>query len=217
MLDRLRSFTLAKLEAALRTVSDIETAEFPREDSRSALEAIRRALTDHCDSLNRLSPESNQLVVTAACRESLQAVESYLPLLGLILRSTNVRNAFEVHGPLLRLARWLVGVDTKLVVSSEWEFSPFEYNAIPPLPDFVLIGLPASESSNGLLLPLSGHELGHAVWAKRGLRAVFTPDIRQAILDAIAMRWPEFSKAYPNLPRESLDDLEGQAAWGTSF
>jgi len=59
-----------------------------------------------------------------------------------------------------------------LILSSEWEYSPHIYNEIPRLPGFVLIGLPASESDNPLLLPLAGHELGHSIWGSSSAATV---------------------------------------------
>ena len=94
---------------------------------------------------------------------SLHDLAQYTPILGFILRSTNIRNAFEARGPLVRLAQKLLSKNTKLIVSSEWQYSPFVHPPIQDLKNFVLIGLPAPESSNPLIIPLAGHELGHAV------------------------------------------------------
>ena len=60
--------------------------------------------------------------------------------------------------------------ETRLILSSEWDYSPFMYDQITDLPSFVFIGLPACESANPLLLPLAGHELGHSVWVKNDSR-----------------------------------------------
>jgi len=78
-----------------------------------------------------------------------------------------------------------MGAQTKLIVSSEWEFSPFVYRSITGFPGFVLIGLPATESSNPLVIPLAGHELGHSVWERNKLAGYFNSRIRQSILKEV--------------------------------
>src|SRR5262249_3465899 len=127
-----------------------------------------------------------------------------------------VRNSFEVFGPLLRLSRDLLepkvataARQTRLVLSSEWDYSPFVYGEMSDLPGFVLIGLPAPESSNPLLLSLAGHELGHSLWAKSGGTNKFPPIIRNHILDLIKARWPEFQAVCttPKGPPSSPADL----------
>lgn len=99
-------------------------------------------------------------------------LDKILNLLGFILRSTNIRNSFELSRPLHRLAEKLLAGRAHsdavfLIISSEWSYSPFIFDSDyidEFLPGFVLIGFPAPESSNPLLFPLAGHELGHALW-----------------------------------------------------
>ena len=141
--------------------------------------------------LQQFDDSSNPEVVKQQCALGLRALFIYLPLSGFILRSTNNRNAFEVHGPLLRLAGSILepGVikkdfKTRLLLSSEWDYSPL-LALYPALPDFVLIGLPAPESANPLLLPLAGHELGHLVWMKQPRLADLKQKTSQAIIEAI--------------------------------
>jgi hypothetical protein len=96
--------------------------------------------------------------------------------LGLLLRSSNLRNAFEIYFPIKILSTELLEHNTCVVLSSEWEFSPFIYPvALDELPEFVFIGIPASECHNPLILPLAGHELGHVVWRRKGAEAEFDP------------------------------------------
>jgi len=127
----------------------------------------------------------------------LTALFRYLPLLGFILRSTNVRNAFEIYGPLLRLSQQILHGDTQLILSSEWRmYSPFTYLRIPALPNFVLIGFPAPESANPLLLPLAGHELGHTVWSARNYSFKYKKSIEQHIIDDIEKRSDEYQQLF---------------------
>jgi hypothetical protein len=196
-------FAIARIEAFLAEVTRLDECEFPYEHSQAALHRIRDLFQKKLAILRAFDAKSDPAVVKQECRLSLSDLFNYVPLLGFILRSTNVRNAFEVFGPLLRLAGDLLepGIDkssrrTRLVLSSEWDYSPFVYGEIPDLPGFVLIGLPAPESSNPLLIPLAGHELGHAVWAKCKLRSVLMPIAGTYVLDVIRIRWGEFVQVF---------------------
>lgn len=135
------------------------------------------------------------------CSLALHALFVYLPLLGFILRSTNIRNAFEVFGPLLRLSRQFLDLSgstrpTQLLLSSEWDYSPLSYPEIPALPGFVLIGLPASESSNPLLIPLAGHELGHAKWIKTDLQPKISRIAFDTATAVMKRRWNDFLTSF---------------------
>ncbi|HUY32087.1 MAG TPA: hypothetical protein VMV69_04845 [Pirellulales bacterium] len=198
-------FAIGRLNAFLAEVQRLDECEFPYEHSQVALHRIRDLFDNKLALLQSFDSKSDPAIVKQQCTLSLSALFDYVPLLGFILRSTNVRNAFEVFGPLLRLARDLLepGVDkskcqTRLVLSSEWDYSPFVYGEIPDLPGFVLIGLPAPESSNPLLIPLAGHELGHAVWQKADYHTAITPCIKTHMLDVIRSRWKEFQAALPS-------------------
>jgi hypothetical protein len=137
-------------------------------------------------------------IIHNVCRDSLRELSVYLPILGFVLRATNVRNAFEAYAPFQRLTYRLLGTDAKLIISSEWEFSPFVYGEIPgPLRGFVLIGLPAPESSNPLLLPLAGHELGHSVWLHEHFSSKYEKQIEEGILnELINNKWKEYDTLY---------------------
>ncbi len=67
---------------------------------------------------------------------------------------------------------------------------------ITELPNFVLLGLPASESGNALLVPLAGHELGHTAWQSRFLRVRYAPIIEKIITDEVVNRTPEYSTLF---------------------
>ena len=152
--------------------------------------------------LDGLTEKNAPDVVQTACAEALLQVFRHLPLLGFILRSTDTRNSFEVFGPLLRLARQVLGPDINLVLSSEWNFSPHVLSDIAEVPDFVLLGLPATEANNPLLIPLAGHELGHTAWQKRKLTSAFSPKIQKSILDAISANPSDYTEVFGGLPHD---------------
>lgn len=199
-----------RLRAILAQILHLLGSEFPYGQSRKALKDLRSLFLQKLRLLRKLEADKAsaeqegdsqfvESVIKTRCIDALSATLAYLPILGFLLRSTNVRNAFEAYWPLRRLARDILepGVSekerkTELILSSEWDYSPLVYPKIQDLPSFVLVGLPAHESENPLLLPLAGHELGHSVWAKREWykkKNPFTPPIGDAIVDAI---WSDF-------------------------
>lgn len=208
-----------RLGAVLTEIDRLAQSEFAYPDSRDALEQVRAILQKHERNLARLSPKSAPIVVNNECSLSLDHLFVYLPILGLILRSTNVRNAFEVYSPLLRLARNTLGASTKLLISSEWDYSPFVYTQIADLPGFVLIGLPASESGNPLLLPLAGHELGHSLWRVINLGSTYQSRVQDAVVREIGKnRWSEYTTLYPQYKPEDLStDIFARRTWEPAY
>lgn len=208
-------YTVKRLGAFLDEIKRLATSEFPYPQSKEALQILERMFQDDLSHLNQLDPESDKAVVKHKCKLILERMADYLPLLGFILRSTNVRNAFEVFGPTLRLAGAILephlGVDkrrTRVILSSEWDYSPYVYREIPALPGFALIGLPAPESSNPFLIPLYGHELGHLVWTKNSMGPEIRPKIIKNIVENIHARWPEYQKAFPHYEEIKPEEIE---------
>lgn len=194
----LREYSVSRLKAVLGEIGRLKESEFPYEHSREALNRIEEIFISHKRKLEGLPTDKNPAIVQMFCSAALNDLFRHLAFLGFILRSTNVRNAFEVYGPLLRLAQLILGPETKLILSSEWEeYSPFTYRPISELPNFVLIGFPAPESSNPLLIPLAGHELGHTIWNVKSLAAHYAQRVEEAMLSAIRDRFEDYQKFYP--------------------
>jgi hypothetical protein len=200
-------YAKARLLAVLDEVKRLKEGEFPYPHSRKALDSIHSCYEQHLTTLNGLSVGKDVAIVNAFCGEALYDIFKYLPFLGFVLRSTNVRNAFEVYGPLLRLSQKVLGPNTMLILSSEWEFSPLTYPEALPLPDFVLIGLPASEADNPLLLPLAGHELGHTVWAAHNYETGFENIIEREVLVSIHGQLVDYQKIFPNDNVRAIDAI----------
>src|SRR3546814_8743121 len=73
--------------------------------------------------------------------------------------------------PIKRLVETAVSPDARLIMSSEWKFVPFTYPmTLDWLPGFALVGGPAPESDNVLIVPLAGHEIGHSAWRSKQLK-----------------------------------------------
>jgi hypothetical protein len=199
-------YTKKRVQALLEEAAHVADSEFPYQGSRLALDRIVQFFKARRTTLDGFHPNTDPVAVKQTCSLVLRDLFTYLPFLGFILRSTNVRNAFEVFRPLLRLACDIlepgpptIPKRTQLVLSSEWDYSPFVYSEVPELPGFVLIGIPSPESANPLLVPLAGHELGHSVWKKNksALQRRWEPRVRQAALAAILQRWNEYAAIFP--------------------
>lgn len=199
----LLEYTKERVRAFLGEADRLAEVEFPYWHSRAVVDQLQVLFNTKLTRLNAFAATSHPSVVAQECRITLIALYQYLPLLGFVLRSTNVRNAFEVFGPFLRMAGDILepGVDrksrqTKLLLSSEWWYSPLTYRPMSDLPNFIFIGLPAPESSNPLLLPLAGHELGHSVWARYKLSQSFNARVEDEVVKAIQARFADYQKLF---------------------
>jgi len=196
-----------RIAAAIREIDRLMQSEFPSQHPKDAINILRDKFEHSASVLKRIGPHVPPEIAQTECNASLERLFVYVPILGFILRSTNVRNGFEAYAPLLRLAESLIGNDTKLIVSSEWDFSPFTYYNITDLPGFVLIGIPATESSNPLIIPLAGHELGHSVWKTLHIADGFKTQVRENVLNEIRdKRWDKYKEIFPQCKKK--EDLE---------
>lgn len=206
--------TQERIAAFLAEIRRLLESEFPHDHSKGALNELHQVFSAEEDLLTSFSPQSTADIVKQQCSLTLLKLYNYSPLLGFILRSTNVRNAFEVIGPFLRITRKVLesgspygSSSTRLLLSSEWDYSPFTYPAIPDLPGYLFIGLPAPESGNPLLVPLAGHELGHSVWIRKSLEDQYRPTAKAEIVRQIETRWTEYSSLFRPKPALKPSDL----------
>lgn len=193
---------LKKLEQQL-TIARLSDFSYP--DARDALDILR----------NRLELRENQIVesetFSPATRNAILREVNYLisritAVAGIITRSATVRNAFELYAPFLEVCKALVGEDARLILSSEWEYVPFTYpQSLAELPQFIVIGLPASESDNVLVFPTAGHELGHSVWSKHSVADQFKSRIEQEVAEAFRQNRGQFEQVFPDLKGADLD------------
>lgn len=210
--------TLFRLDAVLERISALKAGDSPQEHSTLALGLIEELFRTYKASLSKLGPKNDPSVVYHHCGVVTQALFDYTPFLGFLHRSRNTSNAFELYGPLLRMAKELLGEDIHLVLSSEWDYSPFTYLGVPNLLHFVWVGLPASESSNALLTPLAGHEFGHSMWARAGLAKKWQPKLEAGILAEIKRRWKDYQRYNPAVTdQQSLTDLFGLQSWRPAY
>lgn len=179
-----------RVRAFLDQIRQLETSDFPHGDAREALTFIREYFQTRQNLLRNMPDSVTDTVADEVCQNTNRSLSKYTEVLGFILRSTNVRNAFEMHFPLKRLVQQAVSADARLVMSSEWNFVPFTYPmTLDLLPDFVLVGGPAPESDNPLIIPLAGHEIGHSAWRTHGAKDTISP-VALASIDAALDRHP---------------------------
>jgi hypothetical protein len=200
--------TRARLAAFVAEIRRTRDAEFAYGHASDALDMLLKLLRDHEATLDSMFDDSDAAVIKQTAAIVLRDIQRYLPTVGFILRSTNVRNAFEVYGPLLRIATTLLGPETRFVLSSEWNYTPNTYGNLPALPGFVLLGLPAPESANPLLVPLAGHELGHPLWRKKGVGDRLKHQLTAQVFAELAKRPSDCQYFYPNVANELLNKTE---------
>jgi len=166
-LERIRNQAWIKVERALVQLDKLRRQDFVYPDGRSALDQIEAQLKKQQAALERLRPDTSADQVASTYASVRSLLGNTVPMLGFILRSTNVRNAFEAYDPLRRLCRQLFRNDqVKLILSSDWDFSPvtLPMDNKRQFPGLIFIGLPATEGDNALLMPLAGHEIAHSLW-----------------------------------------------------
>jgi len=193
-----------RIDAFLDQIDDLATSSFPHNDGKKALEIIRLQFVGMRGRLD-MPVGAAEALIDQTCLHVADQVSDYTEVLGFILRSTNVRNPFELHFALKKLIEHAIGPDAKLLISSEWAFLPFTYPmSIEMLPDFVLIGSPAPESGNVLIAPLAGHEIGHSAWRRYGLFNEYSAIVAQTVADELAAH-PKIEEAL--LHQEQLEAL----------
>jgi len=188
-----KEFCIQKLNAVLALINKLLESEFPHPDTKAALDTLQTVFSTELNRLTSLSDKLSLDTTLGYCLDANVRIVKLQLFLGMLIRSSNLRNAFEMFFPIKILARQMLTPDhAKLILSSEWHFSPFTYPVSPEeLPGFIFIGFPASESQNALLIPLAAHELGHVIWRRkgRGVKADFDPAIRDCILDLYRNNW----------------------------
>ena len=202
------AFAKEKVRAALAQIAHLKSTEFPYDEPRSALTTLEKLFETDLGRLEQLDTGSDADLRQQTCAHSNMNVAIYHEVLGLILRSTNIRNAFEIYDPLLNISKQACGPATKLILSSEWSFSPLTYTAVfKELPDLIFIGLPATEAGNSLVVPLAGHELGHSVWRSttNKVKIALETKLQAQIIAHFEANWSEFKQTYSiNAPPERL-------------
>jgi hypothetical protein len=119
--------TRKKLQAFLSQISQLLLSDFPHSSSETALGLIKVFFEKQLDRLERASKSTDRKLMIQTCITINERIHQHLPILGFLLRSTNLRNNFEAYFSFLELARALIGPTAQVIISSEWNFSPLTY------------------------------------------------------------------------------------------
>lgn len=180
-----------RLRGALELLHRIGVAKDPQ--IRAGFQYLKNELRRIDGEIQSTNEELSfaQLQLLQSNQGSLHRISIYA---GRLLRASNARNAFEWFAPFASLFRKVVNgsdfPDDLLVFSSEWHYNlevtwfPLQTgeSAEPSLRHFAwFIGYPAFESENPHVLPVVGHEIGHAFWHRRECEQIFTPKVSHSI------------------------------------
>ena len=206
-----------KLRSTIDLIAELEGTDFPHPDSSDALKLIRQLIEKSLQDLISLDSDAADRVLLSYCIQATSDISDALELLGFVVNSTSIRNSFEVHQCLLDISNKLISRDARLLLSFEWDYVPFTYPLnVPNLPNFVVIGLPASEANNALIIPAAGHELGHSLWRHCDLESEYTLPLQEKIKEIIVNRyWEKFEKFNkPTVQKpDDLDDMFTKVLW----
>lgn len=209
-----------RVDKVLKLIQVLKSHEFPHEDSRKTLAFVEGQFSELQDTLQHLNDSLNDPhTIRANCRSALEAVFAYLPVLGFVARSTDVVGALELHRPLHRIVTAVVGPDAHLLLTSDWQYSPYTYVHYQLIEKgFVLVGLPASEAGNGLIMPLAGHEIGHNMWYANNLDQHFAPLVSDSLVaEILNNRFKEFQEHFDPIEKSQVNDLAGRPYWEPAF
>ena len=209
-----------RVDKVLKLIQVLKSQEFPHEDSRKTLAFVEDQFRELQDTLQHLNDSLNDPhTIRANCRSALEAVFAYLPVLGFVARSTDVVGALELHRPLHRIVAAVVGLDAHLLLTSDWQYSPYTYVQYQLIEKgFVLVGLPASEAGNGLIMPLAGHEIGHNMWYANNLDQHFAPLVSDSLVaEIVNNRFKEFQEHFDAIEKSQVNDLAGRPYWEPAF
>ena len=171
---------LSKLEKIIEQFSVALTEDYPYEDTKLALKALRaqaEKLRSQANDFSLFSKPTEQQF----CFRINYFLEASSQILGILTRSGTMRNAFEVYEPFKSICKKFIPHDAHLIISSEWNYTPFTFPMnLQELPEFIIIGLPASESNNALIFPSAAHELGHSIWLVEGIQETFSDTVQSS-------------------------------------
>ena len=92
---------VVRLRAVIELAESFERGDFPHPQSKDALAHVTNLFRQGLARLEVLNSKTDPKIVNALCAAESRDVFQLFPLLGFFVRSTDVRNAFELHGPFL--------------------------------------------------------------------------------------------------------------------
>src|ERR1044072_377046 len=100
--------TRKKLEAFRGQIAHLLLSDFPHDSTRTALDLLDDFFKTQANRLNLASQSTNKKLISQTCITINERIYQNLPILGFLLRSTNVRNTFEAYYSFLRIAEALI-------------------------------------------------------------------------------------------------------------
>ena len=113
-----------KIRNIRRTIEGLLDGDFPLSSGQRALEKLDDVFAELEKRLTRAGKLQDHDLTAQVADNINVKVYQVLPILGFILRSTNVRNAFELVDPLQTLATAALQGSPQLLLSSEWDYVP---------------------------------------------------------------------------------------------
>jgi hypothetical protein len=197
---------IARLKATAAEITRVRGSGLVYQDAERTLDLLQQSIQVQSE---LVADACTQTTLEEACAASLQVLSWVLPVLGMVVRSSNLRIAFELYPPLKQLTNRLLADQSPVLLSSDWDYYPTTLLGLHC--ELVVIGLPATESSNALLIPLAGHELGHHLWSKRHYARSLGSSVTSLLLQKIRNEyWQQFLSDWPGLAvaNVSKTDLE---------
>jgi hypothetical protein len=95
-----RDFCVEKIDSAISMVERLIDGDYPHPDSKEALIRIRSVYQDDRELLISIDASAAQDTILEYCRRANINLVRFKAFLGLLLRSSNIRNAFELYFPI---------------------------------------------------------------------------------------------------------------------
>jgi hypothetical protein len=196
-----------KLEGLLVEVNSLVSSDFLDDELKSALEKTADKINAYKGMLKKVVRSEDASTVKHVCLTVNEFISKYLSIHGVLVGAAEMRNAFELKNPLANVLSFLLRPKAgKLILSSEWNFSPSRYKThLKHLEGFAIIGLPASEASNPLVTALAGHEFGHVLWSSLGLKAKLDGDMREIVYKVFSSESQAYRKIFGETLRPKTD------------
>ena len=101
--------TQQKLNAITAQIEQLLLADFPHPASEDALRCFAVFFQKQKERLQKAAVGKSPGTLSSTCTTVNERILQFLPLLGFLLRSTNVRNNFEAYDAFVQLAEALIG------------------------------------------------------------------------------------------------------------
>jgi hypothetical protein len=203
-----KKIAVAKIDKLMEQLNALLVEDFPFSDAKKALNNLNIKAKKNRVNAGELENFSENLQKQFTLSVSY-LLSSSSEIMGIVSRSGTMRNAFEFYQPFKDLCQKFFDEEIYLILSSEWNYIPFTYPMnLEDLPDFIIIGLPATESNSILIFPSAAHELGHSIWLKDKIKDQYNEQIYDATLQFINENENIFTELIPaNMKDNAETDL----------